>query len=443
MANQPPATAPDGMEPAAARAGPSEEDSAVAKALDRLDRAAIVDELAALIAIPSLSGDEDACQRHMAARLDDIGMDVDTWPIDMGALAADPWFSAEVERDIATGVVGRLGDRNGPALLIDGHVDVVPEGDPALWTTPAFSADVRDGRVFGRGACDMKGGLAAAIQAVSAIRAAGIELAGTVMIAPVVGEEDGGSGTLALLRHGIGADACVIPEPTGMAVVPAVAGALSWRIRVPGRSAHGCLREEGVSAIEAFLPVHRAVLALEEQRNRDVDAGELFGWLKRPFAICGGRIEGGDWPSSEADWLVWEGRYGVAPGEDLAAARGQFESAVAGAAGDDPWLSEHPPTVEWWGGQFYPGATDPSAPIVGRVTGAVGEVTGRQPLQRAMPYGCDLGLTTGVAEIPTVVFGPGDIRDAHRPDESVPIDDLVDVARVLIATIVRTCGVRP
>jgi acetylornithine deacetylase len=201
-----------------------------------------------------------------------------------------------------------------------------------------------------------------------------------------------------------------------------------------------------VSAIEKLAPVQRAVLALEAERNGPAALsalgadGPLFGWLERPFAICGGRVEGGDWPSSEADWLTWEGRYGVAPGEDLAAARAQFEEAVASVCVDDAWLAEHPPTVEWWGGQFLPARTDASNPIVTATHAAARAVAGGDVPLRGMPYGCDAGLTVGVGEIPTVVFGPGDIRDAHVPDESVPVADLVASARTLALTALRFCG---
>lgn len=405
-----------------------------------VDADRLVELTSGLIAVPSLSGDETAGQHLVAAQLRALGAAVDTWDIDMPALEAHPWFSAEVERPTALGVVGTLGRGQGPALLLNGHVDVVPTGDPGDWSTPPFAPAVRNGRVFGRGACDMKGGLAAALHALEVIAGAGIELEGSVALASVVGEEDGGCGTLAMLEHGVRADGCVIMEPTELSVVPAVAGALSWRVRVRGLSAHGCLREEGVSAIEAFGPVHRAVLDLERRRNaREPDA--LFAWLDRPFAICGGRIAGGDWPSSEMDWLVWEGRYGVAPGEDLVTARAEFEQAIAEAAARDPWLRDHPPTVEWWGGQFYPGRTDVAAGVVSTVRAAATQVTGTPPAVRGMPYGCDLGLTTNVGNIPTVVFGPGDVRDAHRPDESVPVDDLVVVAQTLVATALRFCGV--
>jgi acetylornithine deacetylase len=187
------------------------------------------------------------------------------------------------------------------------------------------------------------------------------------------------------------------------------------------------------------------VLALERERNRDrggaLTGGErLFDWLERPFAICGGRVQGGDWPSSEADWLTWEGRYGVAPGEDLDTARAQFEDAVAGVSADDPWFAEHPPTVEWWGGQFLPARTPLEDPVVSTTRSAATDVAGRSVPLRGMPYGCDMGLTAGVADIPTVVCGPGDIRDAHVPDESVAVADLVASARTIAVTAIRFCG---
>ena len=418
--------------------------------LDAVDADALVELTSELVALPTLSGQEVDGQEHVADVLVAQGLDVATWEVDVAALAAHPHYSAEVERGTTLGVLGTTGAGAGRQLLVDGHMDVVPTGDPALWSSPPFVAELRDGRLHGRGTCDMKGGLAAAIHAASALRDAGVELAGTLAIAPVVGEEDGGCGTLALLEHlaatGVRPDGCLIPEPTDGAVVPAVAGALSWRVTIRGRAAHGCLREEGVSAIEKLVPVQRAVLALEAERNRDrgaaVTGGDrLFDWLERPFAICGGRVQGGDWPSSEADWLTWEGRYGVAPGEDLAAARAAFEEAVAGVAADDPWFAANAPEVEWWGGQFLPARTDPTDPLVATTQAAASAARGRGVPLRGMPYGCDMGLTAGVAGIPTVVCGPGDIRDAHVPDESVAVDELVAAARTIALTAMRFCGV--
>jgi len=410
-----------------------------AEVLASLDADEIARTASDLIAIPSVSGQEHAAQSYAAAHLEASGGQVESWSVDVAALSAHAAFSAEVERTDPMGIVARFGRGDGTTLLIDGHVDVVPPGDPELWTSPPFEPSLRAGRLYGRGACDTKGGLAAALHAVRAIATAGVRLRGKVCVAPVFGEEDGGSGTLALLERGIRADGCILLEPTELAVVPAVAGALSFRIRIRGRAAHGALRAEGVSAIEKLPVVQAALLELERTRNA-ARAEPLFAWLQTPFAICAGRVVGGDWPSSEADWLILEGRYGVAPDEDLEMARGEFEKAVGSAGSDDAWLHKHPPTVEWWGGQFLPGRTDEGDPLVAGLLEAVAD-TGLAPVVRGMPFGCDLGLTQGVGSIPSVVFGPGDIRDAHRPDESVAVADLERCARVLALTILRQCGV--
>ncbi len=172
------------------------------RVLAAIDEDAVVARASELIAVPSLSGAETPAQELAADQLARAGMEVETWDLDIDALAASPWFSAEVDRPDGRGVLGWAGRGVGPALLINGHVDVVPPGHEVDWTAPAFTPVVRDGRLYGRGACDMKGGLAAAIHAVEAIRDAGVTLAGRVGIAPVVGEEDGGTGTLALIAAG-------------------------------------------------------------------------------------------------------------------------------------------------------------------------------------------------------------------------------------------------
>jgi acetylornithine deacetylase len=210
---------------------------------------------------------------------------------------------------------------------------------------------------------------------------------------------------------------------------------------VPGLSAHGCVREEGVSAIETFRPVHDALLELEADRNRRLRQ-PLFERYRRPYALSIGRLSAGDWPSSVPDLLVCEGRYGIAPGEDAEEARREFERAVAAAADGHRYLAEHPPSVEWWGGQFMPARTPMDTTIVSSATRAITELTGQPPLIEGMTYGADMRLLVNEGGIPTVLYGAGDVRRAHRPDESVPIDDLITVARVIALTAMRFCGLR-
>jgi acetylornithine deacetylase len=403
----------------------------------------LLDELAALVRIPSVSGTdaENDAQAHVAGRFAEAGLEVDHWPIDLPALTAHPDFPGmEVDRDEAWGLVGRLpGVGDGPTLMLNGHVDVVPVGDPGSWTAPPYSADVRAGRLHGRGSCDMKAGLIASLWAVQALRSAGVGLRGDVVLASVQGEEDGGLGTFATLQRGWRADACVIPEPTELDVVPANSGALTFRLRIRGQATHAARRAEGVSAIDKFWPVSQALADLERRRHASVDPVVARWPLAHPLSI--GRVRAGDWASSVPDLLVAEGRLGVAIGEATDHARADLEGAVAEACERDPWLRDHPVEVAWWGGQFASGRIPPESDLVDRVRAAHRAAAGgRPPDVYGAPYGSDLRLLTGLAGIPTLQYGPGDARLAHGPDEAVPVADVATAARTLAVLALDVCG---
>lgn len=410
------------------------------RVLDAIDVDGMMEYLRELIAVPSVNGEETAAQEHVAAQLETCGLDVDIWELDFAELRKHPAFSVEAERKRGLGVVGVLGtDGGGQSLIFNGHVDVVPPGDEGLWHYPPWQGSVSEGRVYGRGAVDMKGGLCCAIFAAKALRDAGVRLKGGLMVESVIGEEDGGVGTLAAILRGYSADGAVVMEPTTLTVAPAQAGAFNFRVTVPGKAAHGCVREEGVSAIEKFIPIHEALMALERKRN-EAAQDPLFARYKLPYAVCIGNVRAGTWASSVPESLVLEGRYGLAVGEDLAAARRSLEEAVARAAEADPWLCDHPPTVEWWGGQFEPASIAADHALVETVCDAYADVSGENPRVEGMTYGADMRLLVNEGDTPTVLFGPGDVRNSHRPDEYVPIDQLVTTVRTLALTALRFCG---
>lgn len=413
-------------------------------------RADLVAAVVDLLRIPSVGGSraEVDVQAHLAAAWEGEGLDVETFDIDVAALAAEPDFPGqEVDRSAALGVVARWGGTGGgPTLMVNGHTDVVPPGDPATWSGDPYDPRLVDvaGResLVARGACDMKAGLVAGWFAVRALRSAGVRLAGDVLLAPVVGEEDGGLGTYALLRHGVRADACVVPEPTDLDIVPANGGALTFRLLVRGVATHASRRTEGVSALEKFLPVLDALGALEADRNASVDPLMRRWPVAYPLSI--GTVRAGDWASTVPDLLVAEGRLGVALGEDVADARGALEAAVAGACAGDPWLAEHPVEVEWWGGQFASGRTDPDHPLIAAVARAHAAAGGARPAAvYGGPYGSDLRQLVGLGGIPTVQYGPGDTRVAHAADEYVAVDDVLTAARALALVMLDVCGVAP
>ncbi|MEU1177418.1 ArgE/DapE family deacylase [Streptomyces sp. NPDC005820] len=421
----------------------SDQEKAVAAAVDEEDA---VRTLRELIAVPSVTGSaaESELQHQLAGRLERLGLDVDLWSMDLPELCAHPDFPGmEVPREEAWGLVGHTadgGDGDGPTLILQGHVDVVPPGDPAAWDGDPFVPRVSGDLVHGRGACDMKAGLAAQLAALAAIRAAGVRLRGRVAVHFVVGEEDGGIGAFGTLRRGYGGDACVIAEPTGGTVITANAGALTFRITVPGRAAHASSREAGVSAIDAYLPLHRALARLEGDRNRDPDP--LLAEYPIPYSLSVGTLRSGDWASSVPDALVAEGRLGVRLGEDPAVARAALERCVAEACAGDPWLREHPATVTWPGGQFASGRLAAGHPLRDTVAAAYADATGTaRPRERGATYGSDLRHYTG-AGIPTLQFGPGDIAVAHSAREHVSVREVTDAARTFALTVLRTVGVK-
>jgi acetylornithine deacetylase len=415
-----------------------------AAALAAVDEVSIARALRELIAIPSVTGTpaESEIQHELARRLDRLGLDVDLWSMNLPELLADPGFpGAEAPRDEAWGLVASTPDGDdGPALILQGHVDVVPPGDPASWEGDPFVARTAGDVVYGRGACDMKAGLVAHLAALEAVRASGARLRGRVAVHFVVGEEDGGLGAFGTLRRGHTGDACVITEPTGGTLVTANAGALTFRISVPGRAAHASSRDEGVSAVDAYIPVHRALAALEGDRNTDPDP--LMKEYPIPYALSVGTVRSGDWASSVPDLLVAEGRLGVRLGEDPAAARAELEECVARACAADPWLSAHPAVVTWPGGQFACGRLPAGHPLRDAVATAHADATGGPgPRERGAPYGSDLRLYAAEG-IPTLQYGPGDVRLAHSAREGVSLADVTNVARALALTILRTVGIR-
>jgi acetylornithine deacetylase len=396
-----------------------------------MNEAGLVATLSELIAVPSIGGTtgEAEIQHLLAERMTELGLAVDLWPLDLAHLQAQPDYPGEeVERREGWGLVGTFRPGEPAAMVLEGHVDVVPSGDAARWSSAPFAPMVADHRVVGRGACDMKGGVAAILGAVEAVMSGPGEIS-PFAVHLVIGEEDGGLGAYATLARGHTGAACIIPEPTDLRLITASAGSLTFRIEVPGQATHGSTRYEGHSAIDAYLPIHAALAALERRRN--VDPEPLLRDYPIAYSLSVGRVQAGDWASSVPDLLVAEGRYGVRITEDPASARAELEAAVAAAAATDPYLRNHPPQVSWPGGVFRGGQLPPDNPLAARVATAHEKVTGRDVgAPRGGPYGSDLRLYAG-AGIPTLHYGPGSPREAHAPNESVPIEELVITAKVL------------
>ncbi len=412
-------------------------------ALAALDEQGLVNAFRALLRAPSVTGYEAAAQHWLAQHMQELGLDVDRWTIDVPELQQHPQFPGmEVDRSAseAVGLVGiwQREGRDTPTrrLVFNGHIDVVPEGDHANWQHEPWGAELVDGRIYGRGACDMKGGLMAALYAVKAIKDSDAPIRGSLMVQSVIGEEDGGIGTFATLLRGHTGDAAIVCEPTQMNLMPAHAGALTFTVRVSGKSAHACVRLEGVSAVEKYLDIHRALIQLEHERNSEVEH-PLLGKLPLPYPLNIGRVQAGNWSSSVPEELFFEGRIGVAMGESPQAVRYQFEQTLRNLAEADSWLRDHPVQVSWSGGQFEAGEIPLDHELVRLSQQCISDLTGREALIMGAPYGSDLRLLVNQGHIPALLFGPGDITVAHMPDEYLDVEELVLAARAYILAAIR------
>lgn len=410
------------------------------QAIAALDEAGLISTLRDLLRIPSVTGREAEAQRWLSQRLRESGLEVDLWPIDVAELCQHPAFPGlEVERGLheAVGLVGTWHSGTpGKRLIFNGHIDVVPEGDHANWQHAPWAAEQDGEYIYGRGACDMKGGLIAALYAIKAIRASGVPVQGSLMLQSVIGEEDGGLGTFATLLRGHTGDAALICEPTRLNLVPANAGALTFTMRVMGKAAHASERLAGVSAIEKYLDIHRALIQLERERNSRIEH-PLFGTSQLPYPLSIGRVHAGNWSSTVPEELLCEGRLGVAMGESSQAARAQFEQTVQALSEADPWLKDHPVEIAWTGGQFDSAEIPLEHPLVQLCSQCIQDVTGQAPVLKGEPYGSDLRLLIKQGHIPALLLGPGDVLVAHMPDERVRIAEVVQAARLYIVVALR------
>jgi acetylornithine deacetylase len=411
-----------------------------ARAAAAVDPAAIQADLLALVAIPSITGDEGAARDAVAGRMASLGLAIRSWDADPVGLAADPDHpGSEMPRTSLPLAAGTLrGALPGSRLLLAGHTDVVPPGDRSSWSLDPFRPELRDGHVYGRGACDMKGGLVAVLAALAAVRAAvdPADLAGEAVVLAVPAEEDGGAGMLAAIRAGFMADAAIITEPTGLQIVTVQAGAITFRLSVPGRAAHASVRREGVSALEKLEVLHRALRTDEAARNAAETRPEMRA-LGLPYPTLIGTVRGGDWASTVPDFVVAEGRYGVRVGQVAEEAADELRAVIAAACAADPWLREHPATVTIDGGRFSSAEVSADHLLPLGLAAAAESVLGRRPALVGVPYGSDMRLLIRQGATPTVMFGPGDVSDAHAADEHVALDEVVACARVLAAWLVR------
>jgi acetylornithine deacetylase len=392
-------------------------------------------------------GQEAALQEHLAGRLRRAGLAVDLWEPEPEELAGWPLPDGYHFRGRPQLLARRPGAGGGRSLVLNGHVDVVAAEPRERWASDPFRAEVRGGDLYGRGACDMKAGVAAMVLAAEVLADLDVPLAGDLLVNAVTDEESTGAGAMASVAHGVRADGGLVPEPTSLDLWLGTRGSLLLTATVEGRPGHAGVvqlhRVEGgaVNALEKMTRVVLpALLGLNEEWCGRPEQRHPF---LRPGGVVPTVLIGGEWMVTypARSTLTCHVTYLPAqadPGGGASRVQREVEDWVRRAAAADPWLAEHPPRVRW--AEHVPPFEVPAGdPVVRAAQAAAGELGAGGAIATRTTW-CDAATLTR-AGIPAIALGPGSIDLAHTIDERVPLDELVRAAQLLALSAMRFCGV--
>jgi acetylornithine deacetylase len=392
--------------------------------------------------------DEAPLQEFLGERFRALGVEVDLWepaPEDVAGskLAPREGIGFEGRPQLAARFPGSGGGRS---LLLNGHIDVVSAEPKERWSSDPNRPEVRDGKLYGRGACDMKGGVAAMVFAAEILATLDGSLAGDIVVCTVTDEESTGVGALAAVAHGVKADGGIVTEPSGFDAWIACRGSLIPTIAVEGRPGHSGLpqphwRQGGaVNAIEKADVVRDALRRLEaDWKGRPDHHHELLA----PGDIVPCVIQGGDWAVTvPAECRITYHVAYLPAHADGEGWGGNVEREIADwirrAAETDPWLADHPPTITW-APEVPSSEVSPNEPVVETVLAATAAV-GRPGRIGGLDNWHDGATFTRFGGTPSICFGPGGVGLAHTIDEYVPVADLVQCAQALAVAAMRFCG---
>lgn len=410
----------------------------------------LVELTADLTRFGSTRGNEAPVQNFVASQLIQRGYEVDQWEIDVDAISSMKGFSpVTVDYDGATNVVGtwRSRQQSGRSLILNGHVDVVPEGPLDMWDTPPYEPRITDGWMYGRGTGDMKAGVAAMIVALDALADIGYRPAADVFLQSVIEEECTGNGALACIERGYHADAAIIPEPFAEQLISAQVGVIWFKIRVTGVPVHVASAGTGSNAIEAVWPLIAALHELEAEWNSDERRNPHFADVEHPLNLNVGKIQGGDWASSVPAWCEIDCRMGIFGGQSIEEAMTEIEECVASAAKTHPMLSSQHPKLTFNGflAEGYALADDggeAAAAAIDTLARAHLEVAGSSLLQTPTTATTDarfFGLYDGT---PALVYGPVAER-IHGFNEAVEIESVRRICASIALFVADWCGLEP
>ena len=398
----------------------------------------IVETVADLVRFPSLLGEEAAVQGYVGAHLRASGLATEVRDMDDGLKALPNAGESGVPFAVRPNVAGTLtGAGGGQSLILNGHVDVVSAEPVSAWTRDPWGASVEGNRMYGRGAYDMKSGVALNLLLPRMIRDLGIVLRGDLLVHSVIEEECTGNGTLDLsLRQR--ADAALVTEPMGGAFAVAHVGVLWFRVAVDGVAWHAMQAYRGVNAILKAMPILRALEELDRELN-EAPPHPSFAGIEHPINLNVGVIHGGDWPSTVAGSCELHCRLAFYPGQSVAEVRARIEAAIGAAADADPWLREHRPRVTYDGFQTEGSTVPPEEPAVRLLAAWHERVTG-EVMAPAVGTGVNDMRYYRFLGTPAGCYGANG-GNGHAADEWLDLASLVPTAKAIGAFALEWCGV--
>jgi acetylornithine deacetylase len=413
------------------------------KIIEQIDgrRDEIITFLKKLVTFDSVTGNELEIQEFIARTLKHMGLEVDMWEPDHAELKKHPAY-VPVEQGYRNrpNVVGiHKGSGNGKSLLFNGHVDVIPPGPLDAWQSQPWAAGVQNNRMYGRGASDMKSGLAAMTMALDGLIRSEVRLKGDVILEYTVDEEQSGNGTLACVMKGYQADAGICCETSSLHVQPACIGRIWFEIAVRGKPAGIQRRWEGVNAIEKGYATMEAVSDLERIRIEKLEH-PLYPDRRGSLPCMVGMFQAGSFPSAFPDTCLLKGSIATLPGEETDQVKQSFVDHILAFSKTDSWLRENPPQVKFVGYCGDPAEIPVDHPIVTTLSQNFKDLMGKAPQVTGRQGAADTRYLIRYGHTPAVIFGPGLTEQMHSTNEWVDLNDVVTATQILALTVMDWCG---
>jgi acetylornithine deacetylase len=390
-----------------------------------------------LIQIPSLSGEEQEIMELLDEAFHNLGNVRKVFLTN--DMKSDPEYTHRDYEIDHSGhynlAIEKPGHGKGRSIILQAHTDTVPVSDDY---TEAFSGKEQDGYLLGRGACDDKGSVATLYMVMKCLRDLEIELQGDIQTQLVIEEESGGNGALAFLLDGCQADGVIVLEATDLHIHPSNRGALWFRVQVEGKSVHMGKITEGVNAIEKGMLVIQEFRKYEQMLIQDSRGYPGFEKYQQPVQVNIGTIYGGEYPSTVAGHVTIEGGVGFLPNKNLTIIKKELNGAIRRI--DDSWIQDHYvldyPKLH---NEAFECAFD--HPLVTTLKNSCQRI-GLTPDVCGLDVSCDARLYAIKGKMPTVVFGPGKIEDAHSQHEKIKVDDILLAAEAITLFLIEWCSLR-